>query len=327
MNLPRRRPRGARLPYHTLGAIALVLAATFPIAVMGIVFYQFVGQALTTDSVERTDRAIDAAGALVDRSEREIDELVHSYSQWPALTTMVEAGRLEAVRTDVLAFLAEQGSVSGGVVITPAGVVAAGPDALTAALIGEAGRNAPSPRVIAVNGQVFVMDDDPVRGSSADPGTVGRLVLARRLDARFAADLANLTGFAVGLATADGVIAVETDPIVTRPALLAGDGGTVVRTGDIVGRWMPLATGPASPMLIVASPMSALRSTSSGLPTVILALLAMTVIAALILAALLARVLRRRLDAVHDGLIAVADGRVPPDLATGSDDDIARLAA
>src|SRR5512141_547632 len=131
-----RRPirPGAALPYHRLAAIALVLAATIPVALLGILVYDQVERSLSSDAIERTDRAVGVAKAGLERAERDLDALVRSYAGWNAFAAQVAAGDLEPVRADVLAFLVEQGAVDGALVITPGGEVAAGPGPLDAAI-------------------------------------------------------------------------------------------------------------------------------------------------------------------------------------------------
>jgi signal transduction histidine kinase len=326
MTPTRRRLRlGADLPFHRLAAIAMVLAATIPVALLGILVYDQVERSLASDAVARTDRAVDAATAEVGRVTRELDDLVRSYADWSAFAAEIEAGDLDAVRVGVLEFLVERGSVAAGVVGSPAGTVAAGTAPLTAALTGELGRASPSPRFLTLDGEVFLVDDDPIRGAGVVE--LGRILLARKLDARFAADIAGFTGFSVAVLAADGTVAVTTDATVTQPAVTASTGGAgVVRTGDVISRRAPLGAGSPEG-LVLATRVSALQAAARTLPFLILALLALTGILATLLAVLLSTVLRRRLRVVHDGLIAVADGRVPPAHLAQGGDDIARLSA
>jgi signal transduction histidine kinase len=327
MKPSRRRLRpGADLPFHRLAAILLVVAAMGPIALLGFLVHDQVERSLAKDAVARTDRAVDAANAEVGRASRELDGLIRSYADWSAFADQVRGGNLEAVRVGVLEFLVERGSVAGGILRSPAGTVAAGPAALTATIGAADGPSSPGPRFLTLGGQVYLVDEEPVRGDG--PTELGRLLLARTLDARFVADVAGFTGFAVAVLAADGTVAVTTDASVTGAAIASTTGltDTVVRTGDVIGRRVPLGDGSTGEQLVLATRVSALQAAAGTLPFLILALLGATGVVAILMAVGLSAVLRRRLGVVHDGLIAVADGRVPPTAPDhGAGDDIARL--
>ncbi len=326
MTRARRLRIGPALPYHRLAAISLILAATMPAALLGILVYDRVEQSLSDDAIARTDRAVSAAATEVEQSWRELDDLVRSYAEWNAFAAQVEKGDLESVRLNVLEFLVEQGSVDGGLVVAPNGAVRAGSDALATALQTEDGRFGPSPRFLSVDGQVYLVDDDAIRGAGATE--LGRLVLARKLDARFVTDIAGYTGFSVAVLADDGTTAVTTDAVVTDGVIAGSDGSTgIVRSGDLAGRRVPLGDGSTGEQLVVATRVSALQATAGTLPILIPVLVALTGVVATMLAMLLSAILRRRLGVVHDGLIAVADGRVPPAAIAAGGDDIARLAA
>ncbi len=327
MTKARRRPLfGAALPYNRLAAIALILAATMPAALLGVLVYDQVGRSLSADAIARTDRAVQTAATEVDRALRELDDLVRSYAEWNAFAAQVEAGDLESVRTGVLEFLVEQGVVDGGVVLAGDGVVLAGDEPLTRALETEIGRFVPNPRFLSVDGEVYLVDDDPITG--AGETELGRLVLARKLDARFVTDIAGYTGFAVAVLTNDDTTAVTTDTGVTDAVVAASAGRTgFVRTEDLAGESIPLGDGSTGEKLVLATRVSALQSAAGALPFLVMILVALTGVVATLLAMFLSSILRRRLGVVHDGLIAVADGRVPPAAVAGSGDDIARLAA
>ena len=327
MTKARRRPQlGAALPYHRLAAIALILAATMPAALLGILVYDQVEKSLSADAIERTDRAARTASTEVDRAWRELDDLVRSYAEWNAFAAQVEAGDLETVRTGVLEFLVEQGVVDGGLVLAPDGVVLAGRESLTRALEAEVGRFVPNPRFLSVDGEVYLVDDDPITG--AGDTELGRLFLARKLDARFVTDIAGYTGFAVAVLANDDAIAVTTDMGLVEAVIAAsGQQPGFVRAGDLAGQRIPLGDGSTGEEIVLATQVSALQSAAAALPPLILVLVALTGLIATLLAMLLSSILRRRLGVVHDGLIAVADGRVPPAALAGSGDDIARLAA
>lgn len=322
----RRLPFAANLPFHRLAAIAMVLAATLPVGLLGFLVYDRVEQSLALDAVVRTDRAVDAANAEVSRAAQSLDDLVRSYAQWTTFATQAEAGDLDGIRSDVLAFLVERGSITGGIVVTGAGTATAGPAELTTALAEESGPLVQDPRLLTVDGHVYLVDDDRIEGAGGRD--LGRIAFARALGARFAADVAGFTGFAVAVVGADGSVTVTTDASVTGAAVAAADASDrVIRTGDVISRRFALGPGAGGERLVLATRVSALQAAAGTLPLLVLALLAFTAIVAALLAVLLSAILRRRLGVVHDGLIAVADGRVPPSATTGGGDDIARLSA
>lgn len=317
---------GAGIPYHRLAAIALVLAATLPVAVLGLLVFNQVDRALAEDAIVRTDRATEAATAALRRAGNDLDGLVASYASWPAFEHAVASGSLASIHDDVLAFLVERGSVVAGEVAAGSGRVTAGEPSVIAAIEALGDDIGRGPVVMDVGAALFFVDAQAV----PDPGgtgSPGRIVLARRLDAVLASDLAALTGYAVALVGPDGAVAVSTDPGITDGALPATAAGTgVVRHDDLVARRVHL-DGPAGGAdVLLASRVSALQATAGGLPPLVLALLGSTAVLALLLAVGLSGVLRRRLHVIHDGLLAVADGRVPPVIEAGGD-EIGRLAA
>ncbi len=324
---PQRRRGGPRLPFNRLATISFVLAASVPVGLMGLLIYDQVGKAIDADAGDRTARAVAAARTAVDRSSQDLDALVRSYADWDAFASAVGSGDLTSVRAQVLDFLVEQGTVSGGVVTTEHGTAMSGDTAMVTALLAEAGQGRPSPRVITVEGDLYVIDDDTIRGSSPTATSVGNIVLARSLDARFAAEIANLTGFAVGLTWQDGVVELETSPIIEAIAAANAPHATVVRRGDITGARLDIVEGWPDGEIILASRVSALGVLGGALPLLVILVVASTALIAMLLALLLARILRARLGTIHEGLTAVADGRVPPSMGRVPDDDLARLAA
>jgi signal transduction histidine kinase len=322
----RRRGWGVGIPFHRLAAIALVCAATLPVGVLGLLVYDQVDRALAEDAIVRTNHATEAATASLHQAGRDLDGLAASYASWPAFGRAVASGSLASIHDDVLAFLVERGSVVAGEVDAGTSRVTAGDGGVVAAL-GAVGADTGGGALVAeVASALYFVDAQAVPNPDGS-GTAGRIVLARRLDAKLATDLATLTGYAVALIGADGSVAVSTDPAITGEAVVATARVTgVVRRDDLVARRFHL-DGPAGGAdVLLASHVSALQATAGGLPLLVLVLLGTTAILALLLAAALSRVLRRRLHVIHDGLVAVADGRVPPAIE-GGDDEIGRLSA
>ncbi len=324
----RRLARGAGIPFNRLTAIALICAAMLPAGILGTVVYGGVDRALAADALVRTEQAAAAATLHVREAQAELDSLATSYATWPVFERMVGGDQLSAAHDDVIAFLVGQGSVAAGRVETTTGSVSAGEPTVAAALGELASAPATSPTVLVVDQAVYLGTSQPI-GDPANPArTVGRIALARRLDALFVAGLATLTGYSVTVAGPAGSAIIATDPATAAVAITATRGvGNVVRKDDVVAVRAHLDGPGGGADLVLSSRVSVLQSTASGLPLLILILLLATAAFALTLAGILARILGRRLGVVHDALAAVADGRVPPQRAARGDDDITRVAA
>ena len=329
MNWLRRRfRRGAPIPFNRLTAIALVGAALLPATILGVLTYAQVQRALADDAVVRTERAMSAATMHVAQAQGDLDALARSYATWPVFERMVAAGQLAAVHDEVVGFLVDQGTTAAGRVDTATGSVTAG-DAAVAEQLAAVPMTSPGvPTVIDVRESVYLVTSQAITSPDTPTQSVGRITLARRMDAMFVAGLATLTGFAVSIVGPDGLAYLATDPDTAHEAVAATAGSNdVIREGDIVARRTHIAGPLGGADLALSSQVSALQATASRLPILILALLIPTALFALLLAWLVARILRRRLGVVHDGLAAIADGRVPPASATRQNDDIARVAA
>ncbi|HEY5628124.1 MAG TPA: hypothetical protein VIR16_01310, partial [Candidatus Limnocylindrales bacterium] len=325
-----RRPfaGGAGLPFDRLTAIALICVAVLPAALLGILVYRQVDRALAQDALVRTERAAAAATLHVRQAQADLDALATSYATWQVFERMVGAGDLTAAHDEVIAFLVGQGSVEAGRVEAPTGAVSAGEPAVADALATLAVAPATSPAVLVVGQAVYIATSQPIDDPAAPGHSLGRIALARRLDALFATGLATLTGYSVTVAGGDQGALISTDPGTAEAAVAATRGlSDVVRQDDIVAMRAHLDGPGGGADLILSSQVSVLQSTASGLPLLILMLLVATAVFALLLASLLARILGRRLIVVHEALAAVADGRVPPPRAARHDDDITRVAA
>ena len=324
----RRLARSSGIRFDRLTGAALVLAAVLPAAALGLVAYAQVERALADDAVVRTERAADAATLRLRQTQADLDGLAASYATWPVFQAMVEAGAQGTIRDDVVGFLVDQGTATAGRVDTKGGPVSVG-DAVLAAELGRVPATvAGSPTVVDVGDAVYQVASLPVADPSGSGAIAGRITLARRLDAVFATGLATLTGYDVALTGSDGVADLATDPSSAGSAIAvtAGAGG-VVRDGDLVATRRHIAGPDGGADLVLSSRVSALLEAAGGLPLLILGLLLATAVVALLLAWVLARVLRQRLAAVHEGLAAIADGRVRPTRLEPGGDDIARVAA
>ncbi len=335
-----------------LTATALVVAAVLPALGIGILVSARLGTALQEDAQLRAEQAALTAKAFLARSMAELDRLTLSYATWPQLAAAVAAGELDAVRSDVLQFLVDQGRLTGAVLLTDERSIAAGRPSLTAELAQLAAAATTGTTVRTLAGAVYLVSvatlgapgatpqaTPPPSPAGVDPATA-RLGFARRLDAEFAVELRGLTGFDVAVVDAAGRTTVATNP----DALVAlGPLGAVPPTGERAGflvARVPLppeggsdgstgsseeATPPAAGELVLSAELSAAQAATGQLPVIVAALAGTTALAAFVLALWLSRVLGRRLAAVHDGLVAIAEGRRPPPLATSNDDPVDRL--
>lgn len=323
----RRLPSGAGLPFDRLAAVALICAAVLPAAILGTVVYAQVDRALAQDALVRTERALSAATLHLRQAQADLDRLGASYATWPVFERMIAAGDLRTAHDEVIAFLVDQGSVDAARVATATSSVSAGDAPVAAALAPLEPTTPGDPVVIDVDQAAYLVTSRPIAAVSGGGG-VGRIVLARRLDALFATGLATLTGYSVTLARPDGRSLLTTDPAAAVAAVAATRGrADVVRQDDVVAVRAHLGGPTGGADMILSSRVSALQATAGGLPLLVLALLLVTAVFALALASVLARILGRRLGVIHDGLAAVADGRVPPAAPARQDDDIARVAS
>lgn len=342
----RRRP-GASL--RRLIVAALLLAATLPTLGVGILASLRLGVALQEDARLRTDRAATTAHAYLVRAAADLERLVSSYATWPQLAATISGGQLDVVRRDVLEFLVEQGRVAAAVLVAgnetlaagslePGGWLATvGPSGASAVrslgdglyLVGVA--DVVDPTLAGVSGST---SSEPT--ASPATGVLARLVFARRLDAQFAVELRDSTGFDVAVVDGTGRLTVATDPEAIRalgpldPLPTRGE-----REGLLFARIPFGADGspagndegpPSNGQLILSARLSAAQAATGELPAIVGGLAGLTAVAAVVLALWLLTVLGRRLGAVHDGLLAIADGRQPPPLPIADDDPVDQLA-
>jgi signal transduction histidine kinase len=309
--------------------LAMVASAALPVASLGIVAAAQVDRALSSDAILRTDRAVDAAAADLRRLALELDGLAESYASWPAFVDDLATGDLDEVRNDVLSFLVERGSVAAGVVVSPQGDRAAGDPEIVALLANREGDvvRADTGGQAAWAGSALVIAAARTIGGADHAGQYGEILLARRLDAATATTLSTLTGYDVSFLDPQGNVAISTDPTLAQAAVpLVLPTTATVRAGDLVARRMHLGGPGVGADMVLATRVSALQSTEASLPPLLLGLLATTVGLAVLFAIVLSRILQRRLNLVHDGLAAMADGRVAPPISAGGD-EIDRLAA
>jgi signal transduction histidine kinase len=336
---PGRGGRRGELSLRRLTMAALLVAAVLPVLGSGLLVSVRLGTALHDDARLRAEQASLAARALVARSEADLERLLGSYAGWPRLAEAVAAGDLDTIQHDVLEFLVEQGSASGAVLLAGERSISAGRADLVAALAEAVARKAEGTATRTLADGVYLVAIAPVgaaatNGASSGPtdafGRLGALAFARRLDVEFAVELRGLTGFEVAIVGGSRV-AVATDPeTVARLGPIAALPAIGERSGLLFAR-VPIGSDSVSGAssetaeLLLATSLPAAQAATGQLPALVVALAVATAAAAVLLALWLSRLLARRLAAVHEGLLAVADGRRPAPLPTADDDPVDRL--
>lgn len=336
--MPGRGGRQGGPSLRRLTAGALLLAAVLPVLGVGALVSVRLGTALHDDASLRAEQAAVAARALVARSTADLSQLVASYATWPQLAATIAAGDLGALRTDVLEFLVERGSVSGAVAAVGERTLGAGRPDLTAALA-ESAAGPPGTIVRTLPDGVYLVAvaavaEPATAGSSPDAGTapttLAVLVFARRLDAEFAVELRGLTGFDVAV-LGGGRVTVATNPDAVDLVGPVAELPAVGERSSVLFARVPLdpdAAGAApsdGAELLLSTSLSAAQAATGQLPGLVAALAAATAAAAVLLALWLSRILGRRLAAVHAGLLDIAAGRRPPPLPTSDDDPVDHL--
>jgi len=326
-----------RLPYPTLLAVTMLAAAALPVVLLGALVIRQLDVALEGDAVVRADRAVQSAARVLEETGDRLSALAGSYAEWPAFVARLEDDDLETIRTDILTYLVERGSVVGARVQRGGRSATAGDPDLWARVDADgdlegnpAGGSIGGTRPIVANEQVYLLADRAAGGGDREPA--GRLLLLQRLDARFVAGLRQLTGFEATLVTAGGRIAATTHSIIATEAVQAAGSGGQDDSDLIVARreifWPAPPAAGARPVatLLLASRLGGLQAAVRDLPGLVVGLLGATSMLAVLFAIVLAAVLRQRLRLIHEGLAAVADGRVPPPHGAGHD-ELARVAA
>ncbi len=318
------------VPYHRLLVAALLVAAIVPTVLLGGLTYLRLGLALAGDADARVARAADAASTVLARQQGELRSLAASYAGWPTLGRLVEQGDLDLARRDILDFLVQGGSLDGGLLAAAGRTVTSGAAPLQADLVRQGAAESSADELdslATLSDGVYGLATATIHRST-DGSPIGRLLFARRLDARFAFEIRRLTGFDVAVIDDRGRIAVATDPQATAQLTAPGEGAATANRW--ISAWLSLDAGSGSGLsgrLLISTDRSALQVAGGQLPALTAALAAVTALLAAALSIWLARVLRQRLGATHEGLVALADGRIPPPLPPGRGDVADRLEA
>ena len=311
--------------FQRLLVVCLVVAACLPLVAVGLIAYGPLQQSLADDAAARVEQGRTTTEAILQRRDNDLDDLATSYAQWPALRTLIADREVGSIRQDVLGFLVAQGSVDDALVVTANGSISAGPDSVEALGLTVEAPGAPARSAyLTVGDGIYAFRDRPIGDGLAE--AVGRLVLLRRLDARFAADVRRLTGFDLALVDANGTSILFTDEPSARTAeALQGD-RLVEQSGSLAIGRLPLSLeGGRAATIVLTADLSTLHIANGQLPTLLIGLVGLTGVAALVMALALAAVLRRRLTGVHESLTAIADGRVAPRQGDVIGDELSRV--
>jgi len=351
------RGRGRGLTYRRQVILVLILVAVVPLALFGFAVIKSVEEVVGDEALTQARTAVGGVAAVLARDAADLDERTQSYATWPILQDEVAGLDLEAIRRDVIQFQVDRGEVDAIVLIVGDRQIAGGPGAATAALSTQA-RGALARSVIPtgpvysdLGDGVYLVDFQPIdltgrTGLGADAGLgkpVG-LAFARRLDPSFVVDAREVTGFDGAVfdrsgrlrvasdETAASAFAPDLDPSVVDPAAVAdpsiADPAVAVRSG-YAGGSMSLTGIDGRPVgwYVATMRIEGLRTVGNRLIPLLAVGLLLAVLAAAILAILLGRRLRLRLDAIGGGLSAMAAGDLAVRLPADDRDEIGRLAS
>jgi signal transduction histidine kinase/HAMP domain-containing protein len=338
---------GARgVTYRRQVILVLLLVAVVPLSVFGVAALGSVEDVVGQEALGQARTAIRGVAAVLGRDASDLGETADSYATWPVLQDEVASANLEAVRRDVVQFQVDQGEADAVVLILGDRQVTGGSAPAAAALLRIAG-TALSRAAGPPTGPTYADLGDGVYlvavrsidlGSRTGPGvdaarsgSVG-LGFARRLDPTFVVDARDVTGFDGAVFDRTGELRVASDEAaahVFAPSLANPPGQDAVdlRAG-LVGGSMTLTDldGQPTGWYVATMRIEGFRTVISRLFPLLAIGLVLAVLAAAILAILLGRRLRRRLDLIEGGLSAMAAGDLAVRLPADERDEIGRLA-
>ncbi len=319
-----------RLSSLTFGrrlGISLVVLAILPLLAFGTYSLYRVEGALQMDADRRVDTALSAVEDVLARYQLDLTDATEAYASWSVTRRLVDAASPDALQTDILGFLVDNGTVDVAVAIVDGRPVAVGPANVVGALTSIKDATPATSRILAVDGGLYLVASAPM-AATAD-GTTDELRFARRLDAGFVHEITRLTGFDVAIVLPEGAVSVATDPAAADLFADRSVSGPGAATADgVLAGWIGAsAPGGGVGTLLVTDRQTPIQTLMAQLPAVLLASLIVAALLAILAAGLLGRGLTRRLAAVHDGLTAVAAGRRPVNPSLTDDADIVRLAA
>ena len=341
---PRWTARG--VSYRRQVILVLLLIAIVPLAVFGFAALRSVEGVVGAEALSQARTAARGVAAVLDRDASDLAETADSYATWPVLQDEVAALELDAAGRDVIQFQVDQGEADAVVLIVGDRQVVGGPAPATAQLVdlaktalGRTGGPPTGPTYADLGDGVYLVGIRPIDltgrtgpGVTAGARGVVGVAFARRLDPTFVVDARNVTGFDGAVFDRSGTMRVATDQTSagvfgpTGRSPLA-DGSAELRSG-LAGAALALPDldGQTVGWYVATTRVEGIQSVGSRLIPLIAGGLGLAVLAAAILAILLGRRLRLRLDAIEGGLTKLAAGDLAVRLPIDSHDEIGRLA-
>ena len=337
---------GARgVTYRRQVILVLLCFAVVPLAVFGFAAFRSVEDVVGQEAVGQARTAVRGVAAVLARDASDLDETVDSYATWPVLKDEVASQSLSAVRQDVVQFQVDQGEADVVVLLAGEQQVKAGPGPAADALVALSQTFVGDPQTVPT-GPVYADLGDGVYlvafravdlgdrigpGVDAAAGKVG-LAFARRLDPAFVVDARDVTGFDGAVFDRSGDLQVASDQIAAAEFAPAAGSDPATTTADLrsglVGASiaLPDRDGEAAGWFVATRRTEGVETVGSRLVPLLAIGLGLAVAAAALLAVLLGRRLRLRLDAIEGGLSAMAAGDLDVRLPADGRDEIGRLA-
>ena len=336
---------GARsVSYRRQVILVLLCFAVVPLAVFGFAAFRSVEDVVGQEALGQARTAARGVAAVLARDAADLDERVASYATWPVLQDEIAALDVESARQGVVQFQVDQGEADVVVLVVGDQQIVAGPGPAASTLLQLTGsvladqRPAPTGPTYADLGDgvyqvAFRSIDLGARtgpGVTAARGSVG-LAFARRLDPAFVVDARDVTGFDGAVFDRSGGLRVASDQdaaAVFAPTVGPDQAASIaeLRSGMVgAAIALPDRDGNAAGWFVATTRTAGIETVGSRLVPLLAAGLGLAVAAAALLAVLLGRRLRLRLDAIEGGLSAMAAGDLDVRLPADERDEIGRL--
>ncbi len=337
---------GARgVTYRREVILVLLVVAVIPLAVFGFAAFRSVEEVVGQEALGQGRTAIRGVSAVLARDSADLNETTESYATWPVLQDEVASLDLDAIRQDVIQFQIDRGEADVIALIAGDRQVVGGPPDAAAELV-RLGSTVLSRTTAPPTGPVYAdlgdgvyliafraidLGDRTGPGVDAAVGGVG-LAFARKLDPAFVVDARDVTGFDGAVFGRSGQLQVASDQVAAEafspdPTSDPAARPMSLRAG-LVGGSMALAglDGRPAGWFVATMPTAGVQTIGSRLLPLLGVGLMLAVAASVVLAILLGRRLRRRIDAIEGGLSAMAAGDLDVRLPADSRDEIGRLA-
>ncbi len=339
--------RGRGLTYRRQVILVLVLVAVVPLAIFGTAAIRSVEDVVSDEALVQARTAVGGVAAVLARDAADLTETTDSYATWPILQDELAALDLESIRRDVIEFQVDRGEVDAIALIAGDRQVTGGPMPVTTILSGLvrtalARSSLPTGPIYTDLGDgLYLVEVRPIDlagrtgpGVAAVEGKSVGLAFARRLDPTFLVDAHEVTGFDGAVFDRSGHLLVATDALaatafapILDPAAAPGQSSSL-RSG-LAGGSLTLTDMDGEPVgwYVATMRIEGLRTVGNRLVPLLAVGLLLALLAAAILAILLGRRLRLRLDAIGGGLSAMAAGDLAIRLPADDRDEIGRLAS